>query len=402
MKVLQLCSKVPFPAKDGGCLAMLNLTELLYNNHFEVKLLAIETHKHPAPIDGYAKDFKNKYHPESVFIDTKANLFQAASNLLFSKQSYHLSRFYNSNFKQKLVSILNIYKPDIVILDSLFTCGYIDDIKSNSGAKIVYRAHNVEHIIWQEIAMKTKSFFKNNYLKIQSKRLKNEELKLIQKCDGIISITEKDHTFFKRHFTEKKTMTLPFTVDIDAYDDNNDFHQKSLFFIGAMDWYPNLEGVKWFIDMVWNKILQQHPTAKFYIAGKAMPDELKNMEGKNIVNLGEVADAKKFMGNYPIMVAPIFSGGGLKIKIVEAMAMGKIVICNPEAANGIPITDKQNILLASSSSSFIEAINHCFNKMSDQIFIGENARNLIETNFSSKFKGQELELFLKTICTSTH
>jgi glycosyltransferase involved in cell wall biosynthesis len=128
-----------------------------------------------------------------------------------------------------------------------------------------------------------------------------------------------------------------------------------------------------------------------------MPDELKKLEERNIINLGEVADAKKFMEKFPIMVAPIFSGGGLKIKIVESMAMGKIVVCNTEAATGIPITDKKNVLLANSSAAFIEFINCCFENLKEQNQIGKNARILIEEYFSCEKKGKELELFLKSI-----
>ncbi len=397
MRVLQICSKIPYPAKDGGCLAMLNLSEMLYNNGVDVKILAIETPKHPAPIEGYPEVFNQRFKPESVFVDTKTRLTKAIFNLFLSNHSYHLVRFKNKDFAQKLIQVLISYKPDIVLLDSLFTCGYIEEIKSNSIAKIVYRAHNIEYAIWQEIAIKTKSFIKSKYLTIQSERLKKEELLLISKCDGILAITSKDKDFFKAHFADKKLMNLPFTIDIDSYHTNYKLHEKALFFIGAMDWYPNLEGVKWFIDNVWSQVLLKHPTAKFYIAGKSMPDELKKLEERNIINLGEVADAKKFMEKFPIMVAPIFSGGGLKIKIVEAMAMGKIVVCNTEASTGIPVTDKKNVLLANSSAAFIEVINCCFENLKEQNQIGKNARILIEEYFSCEKKGKELELFLKSI-----
>jgi glycosyltransferase involved in cell wall biosynthesis len=397
MRVLQLCSKVPYPAKDGGCMAMLNLADMLHNNGCEVKILAMETHKHPAPINGYPTLFNQKYKPESVFVSTKTSLLSAMLNLLYTNASYHLVRFKNQQFQQKLIATLKSYKPDIVILDSLFTCGYIDEIKANTNAKIIYRAHNVEYVIWKEIALKTKSFFKKKYLQIQSERLKNEELHLISKVDGIAAITAKDSDFFKSHFADKKLITLPFTVDLKDYNDKNEYGKKAIFFIGAMDWYPNLEGVKWFIDKVWGSVLHQHPTAKFYIAGKAMPDELKKLEEKNIINLGEVDDAKTFMEKHPLMIAPIFSGGGLKIKIIEAMAMGKIVVCNPEAATGIPITDKVNILLADSSLAFIDVISECFNHVQELPQIGRNARLLIEGNFSSSERGVALKMFLKSI-----
>lgn len=397
MKVLQLCSKVPYPAKDGGCLAMLNLADMFDSVGFEVKILAMETHKHPAPVNGYPTAFQQKFSPESVFINTKVSFINAFSNLVFTQNSYHLKRFKDDNFKSKLIAILKSFKPDIVLLDSLFSSGYIDEIRSNAKAKIIYRAHNIEHIIWQELAIKTKSFLKKSYLNIQSNRLKKEEMELISACDGILAITPKDALFFKTFFPSKSIMTLPFTIDLGQYQKENNSNEKAIFFIGAMDWYPNLEGVKWFIDKVWDDVFKQHPTAHFYIAGKAMPEELKNLEEKNIINYGEVADAKKFMAKYPIMVAPIFSGGGLKIKIVEAMAMGKIVICNPQAATGIAVTHGENILLAHSSQEFIELINRSFNQLSSNKIIGENARVLIAQDFSKEIKSEELKSFMNKV-----
>lgn len=394
MRILQLCSKVPYPAKDGGSLAMLNLAEMMHEHGFQVKILSIETPKHPSPSNGYPSIFKQKFSPESVFIDTHAKIIPALRNLFFSQASYHLERFNHKNFEEKLIATIHNYKPQIVVLDSLFTCGYIDTIRAISQAKIIYRAHNIEHLIWQEISLKTKSFLKKKYLSIQSSRLKKEEMQLITNCDGILAITSKDYDFFKLNFQNKRLMTLPFTIDVNQYHCNNQLQDKAIFFIGAMDWYPNLEGVKWFIDMVWDKVLKVHPTAKFMIAGKAMPGDLKNLEHKNIINLGEVADAKKFMEKYPMMVAPIFSGGGLKIKIIEAMAMGKIVVCNPQAATGIQATHQKNILFANSSQEFVSLINECLSNLPEQIMIGKNARLLVEEHFNSATKAEDLKKFL--------
>jgi glycosyltransferase involved in cell wall biosynthesis len=396
MRILQLCSKIPYPAKDGGCLAMLNMAEMMYLQGIEVKILAMETHKHLVPENGYPAEFKQKFTPESSFINTKVAPINALNNLLFSKKSYHLDRFTDKGYDQKLLTILYQFCPDVIVLDSLFTCGYIDTIKLHSKAKIVYRAHNIEHLIWKEIAAKTKSLFKKYYLLVQSRRLKNEELKAISNCDGIVAITNKDAAFFKQHFFTIPILTLPFTLDIARYSCENNFHNKSLFFIGAMDWYPNLEGIKWFIDKVWDDILKQHPEAKLYLAGKSMPADLKSLAHKNIINLGEVSDAREFMKNAPIMIAPIFSGGGLKIKIVEAMAMGKIVICNSQAAFGIAAAHHKNIMLANSSAEFIVLINEIFRNPNQYSYVGENARLLIEKDFNAETKGKELALFLKS------
>ncbi|HRG57892.1 MAG TPA: glycosyltransferase family 4 protein [Bacteroidia bacterium] len=397
MKVLQICSKIPFPAKDGGCLAMLNLAEMLHMNGVEIKILAMETTKHPILQGGFPLSWKQKFNPETYYIDTHINILKAIKNLFFSKRSFHIVRFESAAFEIKLKEILKKYKPDIVIFDSLFTCSYLDTIAQNSSAKKVYRAHNIEHLIWKEIANKTASFFKKYYLNIQSQRLKDEEMLMIKKCDAIIAITRKDHDFFHQHFDHKPIFTLPFTIDLSQYNISKSSSEKTIFFIGAMDWYPNLEGVNWFIDKVWKKLLMKHPTAKFYLAGKSMPEKLKQLESINIFNLGEVENAKSFMGKYPIMVAPIFSGGGLKIKIVEAMALGKIVICNPQAATGIDAKPFEHLLFAHSSNDFVDLLDGCFSRFDQYKQIGENARSLISKQFDSKMNAAALDSFLMSI-----
>jgi glycosyltransferase involved in cell wall biosynthesis len=397
MRVLQLCSKIPFPAKDGGCLAMLNLSEMMLRNGFELKILAMETYKHPKPALGYPTNFEKYFSPESVFINTKTNLLKAFINLIFTNQSYHLVRFKNKKYEEKLISVLQNFNPKIVVLDSLFTCGYIETIRLHTKAKIIYRAHNIEFQIWEEKAKKTSSILKKTYLRIQSIRLKKEELSVIKKTDGIMAITAKDLHFFEQHVNYKKLMTLPFTVDITNYPAEKDYQRNAIFFIGAMDWFPNFEGIQWFINHVWGEILKKFPTSTFYLAGKAMPEIFKNKENQNIINLGEVPDAKKFMENAPIMIAPIFSGGGLKIKMIEAMAMGKVVICNSEAAFGIPIKDKKSVLIAEDAASFINQITACFSNKIDKVNIGLEGRILIEQHFDTTTKANEIADFMKSL-----
>lgn len=397
MKVLQLCSKVPSPPKDGGCMAMMNMAEALYLTGADVKMLAMETHKHPLVNNAYSKDFKLKFNPESIAVDTRIKAKKAINNLLFSKRSYHLVRFESKTFDDKVIELLNTFQPDIVLLDSLYTCGYISTIRAHSKAKIVYRAHNVEYLIWDTIAKQAHQSLKKYYLNIQSKRLQKEEMNMIALCDGVIAITEKDHVFFSTHFTNKNIITFPFTVDLKHYPVNTDYSTNALFFIGAMDWHPNLEGVQWFLEKVWPIINTKYGNVRFYIAGKAMPESLKSSVHHNVLNMGEVEDAIKFMYNYPIMLAPLFSGGGLKIKMIEAMAAGKVVICTSLAAEGIDAVDGTHLLIAETAEAFVQKIDDCLSGKINLKRLGENAREHIDVHFGLASKAKTIATFLHTV-----
>jgi glycosyltransferase involved in cell wall biosynthesis len=397
MKVLQLCSKVPYPPKDGGCAAMMNMAEIFYLMGAEVKMLSMETHKHPFLQAALTDELQKKFSPESVAVDTRIKAGKALYNLFFTKRSYHLVRFESEAFTTHLTKLLKTFQPDVVLLDSLYTGGYNAQIRAHSKAKIIYRAHNVEFQIWEAVASQTGSMLKKKYLGIQSHRLRHEEIKIIESCDGIISITERDHEFFSRYFPHKKILTLPFTVDISNYTFNQHAETKSIFFIGAMDWFPNVEAAQWLIEKVWPAVSAKHTDAKFYIAGKAMPETLQHHLPKNIINMGEVEDAAAFMAEHAIMLAPLFSGGGLKIKMIEAMASGKVVICTSKAAEGIEAIDGTHLLIAETAEAFVQKIDDCLNGKINLKGIGENACKLIDSHFGIASKAKTIQTFLQSV-----
>ena len=155
MRVLQICLKPPLPSIDGGCLAMDAITQGLIANNIEVKLLTISTAKHPFQQELLSKEYRDKTQIESTFVDTKIKPLNAFCNL-FSSESFNVKRFYSEAFKQLIINTLKKNHYDIVLLESLFIMPYLQVIKKYSEAKIIYRAHNIEHEIWERNAKQTK------------------------------------------------------------------------------------------------------------------------------------------------------------------------------------------------------------------------------------------------------
>ena len=117
MKILQLCHKVPFPPKDGGCLAMHNLTIGLIDEGHEVKVLSINTKKHFVDISKLSEKYTQASQIEAVYVDTDVKIVEAFVNL-FKDESYNISRFYSLDFEKKLIEVLKQNKFDIVQLES--------------------------------------------------------------------------------------------------------------------------------------------------------------------------------------------------------------------------------------------------------------------------------------------
>jgi glycosyltransferase involved in cell wall biosynthesis len=392
MNILQICSKVPFPSKDGGSIAMNILTKGLAECGNNMKVLAINTPKHFIKDEDIDAEYRKRTSYESVFIDTAVKPLDAFLNL-FSGESYNISRFRSAEFEQKLIKILKEQQFDIVHLETLWVAPYVDVIRRHSKAKIVLRSQNVEYSLWERVAAKSTNPLKRFYLNILAKRLKKYELEMLNKYDAILPITQIDGDSFKRSGCRIPIVHVPFGLDAKEYDVPPQPQETTLFHIGAMDWMPNIQAIEWFLENVWDKLSEKYPGLKFHLAGRNMPKDLKGGNKKNIIIEGEVADAKAFMRKHSIMVSPLFSGGGMRIKIIEGMAMGKAVVSTDIGIEGISAKHGEHLLLAADPQEFIDVISKCVNDRAYCAEIGRNARRLVEEKYDNKAICERLSEF---------
>ncbi|MEC8616408.1 MAG: glycosyltransferase family 4 protein [Bacteroidota bacterium] len=373
MRVLQICHKPPYPHIDGGCIAIKNISQGLIDKFDEIKILTISTQKHPFKKEEFPESFLEKSKIEHVFVDTKLNIVDAFSNLV-TYDSYNISRFFSPDFNALLIKSLRAESYDLVILESLFTTPYIQTIRSYSSAKIVLRSHNLEHIIWKRLANETHNPAKKIYLNLLSNQLKKYELNVINDVDGIACISVEDEKKYKSLDYKKPIICIPFGLDIHEYvpEDKKTHEEIKFFHLGAMDWKPNLEGVSWLVENVWPKIKREIPNAELHLAGKNMPNWFLDEKFEGIVNHKEVENAIEFMNSMDIMLVPLFSAGGLRVKIIEGMALSKPIISTSIGAEGIE--HNQNIKIANNEDEFIIQAKSLVNDFDYAKKLGQLAR----------------------------
>ncbi|MEO6882965.1 MAG: glycosyltransferase family 4 protein [Bacteroidia bacterium] len=375
---------MPFPPRDGGCLGIHNFSMGLLEAGHELKIMAINTPKHFTKINSLPTEYLQKTNIEAIFVDTDVKTIPAFLNL-FSSKSYNVTRFYSKELEEKLSEVLQKNTFDIIQLESIFMCPYLETIRKNSKAKIILRAHNVEHIIWERLAENEKNSFKKIYLQLLSKRLKKYEMEQFNRVDGITTVTLDDLEIIKKSGCKKSIQHIPFAIDIEHLKPKPEVAEPfSLFHLGAMDWMPNQEGIRWFIDHVWGKLHEKNPTLKFYIAGRNMPDWLLKLAKKNIFVAGEIEDSISFIQSKSVMIVPLFSGGGIRVKIIEGLALGKAIIATSIAAEGISYENKKNIFIANLPKEFIECIEKIIFDADLLKNTGENARKLAEEMYDIK------------------
>ena len=196
------------------------------------------------------------------------------------------------------------------------------------------------------------------YLQLQNKRLKQFELSAMAKFDAIVPITKVDAEVFRQLGYHKPIFTCITGVDVAAYQLYKSVTEKAktIFYFGSMDWLPNQEAVTWFLNNCWPIIHKQLPEAKFVIAGRGMPHSLLKLNKPNVLVIENVSDGKAFFQQHQVMVVPVLSGSGLRIKIIEGMAYGKAIVSTSIGAEGINYTHQKNILIANEPIDFASQV----------------------------------------------
>ena len=331
-------------------------------------------------------------------IDTRITMVEAVSNL-FTRNPYNIDKYYNPGFEQLLIKNLQEKHYDIIQLEGLFVAPYLPAIRRNSKAKIIFRAHNIEHQVWEKLAQQKSDPIKRWYLNLLARRVKTYELELLNKFDGIVVFTDQDKKSMLSYGTQIPIRVLPIGVDLTAYKpDHHKTEFPTLFFLGSLDWLPNREGIEWFIDNFHKDLIDGDLKVKFYVAGNNIPEAYDDYEvlGKVFIH-GEVDDALEFVNSKSIMVVPLLSGGGMRVKIVEGMAMQKCIISTSLGAEGIRFRHGTNIIIANNTDEFHAAMLKCITDEHYCREIGANARKLVEEQHDVNQVTHELAAFYQSI-----
>ena len=344
----------------------------------DITLFSINTNKHRVDVDDIYDPVFDQIKFHSFDLDTEVNLWGAFFNI-FSNESYNVSRFYDDDAAKLLENILRESEFDIIQFEGLFVVPYLEVVKNNSKAKLIYRAHNIVFDVWERLATSERFTPRRKYLQFLARRLKEYETEQINRFHQIFAISEPDRQAILHFGCETCLDVFPVALDFEKYViDPKKTSFPTLFHLGAMDWRPNKEGLEWFIDEIWPDIEKLNSELRFYIAGKAMQQHFYDYDSDNLVVEGEVFDAVEFMNSKAIMIVPLLSGSGMRVKIIEGMAMKKCVIATTYAAEGLNYENGKDLLIADTPDEFYRCILQCITHPNRWREIGENARKTVE------------------------
>ena len=378
MKILYITNRVPFPPHGGYPIVVYNSIKGVVAEGAEVTLFSLNTNKHHVSVRNLKDPLLDKINFVTCSINTDIKVWEEVKSTL-AKKSHNVYRYYKTSAVSQLKNILRRNDFDIIQFEGLFVVPYLPVVRQLSKAQVVYRAHNIEYQIWEQLAVAEKSPLRKVYLSYVAAKLRRFEFENMNNFDAVVTFNEADLRELKYQGCTTRMENFPVLLDPDDYRPQPELADPlSVFQLGAMDWMPNQQGLEWFLDHVWDDLEKLNVGLTLHIAGGNMPAEFLELADDLIKVYPEVDDAKSFMNSKSIMVVPLQSGSGMRVKIIEGMAMKKCIISTSLGAEGIRYEHAKNILIADTADDFYRYILQCTVDSGLVERIGEYARILFE------------------------
>lgn len=359
---------------------MYGITRNLSLKGHEVTVLAVNTPKHfqqPDVLDGIARLLP-------VYVDTSISRTKALLNL-FKPMPYIAERFISDHFERQLTILLQEERFDVIHFEGTYVAWYVDIVRKWTNIPVVLRAHNLEHIIWKRLSENEPNLLKRLYYRRMAYELKLFEKKYYDKFDAIAAITPEDAARIKQMGVSAPCHFVPAGVDLDRFEVQPDvkYKENSCFILSALEWLPNQEALLWFLDNVWPEVSASVPNLELHVAGKGTPEYIRQLKIRNVFIHGYVKDASVFIQQYDLMLVPLLSGGGMRLKIVEGMALEKCIFASSVGAEGINCSDGKNIVICDDAAKWVEKIKDYFSNREKYAAIRKNAGLLIKNEYAN-------------------
>lgn len=275
---------------------------------------------------------------------------------LFSSKPYIVDRHYSRAMADNVQALVDSGQFDLIHCE---WTPYTENIRSSFGRlPSVLSAHNVEAQIWERYYQAETNLPKKIYIYLQWQKLLRYEAKAAQEYTAVTTVSEPDRNIFIEEYGCKRVTVVPNGVDQRYFAPLKvGIKPGSMVFTGSMDWRPNQDGVKYFIEEIFPFIKQQIPAATFTVVGRKPPQWLielaERVEG--VATTGTVDDVRPYIANSALYVVPLRVGGGSRLKILEAMSMSKIVLSTTVGAEGLDVNEGEHVLLRDTPQDFARA-----------------------------------------------
>ena len=299
---------------------------------------------------------------------------------------------------RQVTRIMAAGEVDLCVVDLPHTTS---NVPRASSVPTVLFAHNVEHTIWKRLKEVETRPWRRAVLELEWRRVRRWEARVCAQSRLTIAVSEVDRDRFAAVAPGRPVRVIPTGVD-SAYFSSNGVPEAPahLVFTGSMHWYPNEDAILYFLDAILPAIRCQIPETVFTVVGRNPSPRLRQLAAKaGVCVTGTVDDVRPYIAQATVYVVPLRIGGGTRLKIFEALAMGKAVVSTRVGAEGLPLVPGVHYLCANDPAEFTRAVVSLLRDPSRRRALGSAGHRLIEERFSWMQVGREFEAYCMEMLT---
>ncbi len=394
MKVLWFSHFIPFPPRGGAPQRSFNLLRRVAQKH-SVTVVAFNLLAEPADrLAKYREEFQSLC--ESVqFWEVPVRwkgpewwLRLAFSS--FSDRPFSPTVFWSAKLQAELSRLLRDLRPDLVHFDSIDLGVYAASV----GGRRVLNHHNCESAMLERRAQMAQNPAAKVYLKGQAHRLARFEAELCRSFDVNLTVSAEDSQLLAQHSPGAHFHVVENGTDTSYFAPRPELTEPgSVVFSGSLNWYPNLSAIEFFRDRIWPLIKSRAPQTRFYLAGMKPPEWLRRWcdSDPQIVLTPDPEDIRPCIARGAVFICPITDGGGTRLKILDALAMGKAVVSTRVGCEGLRTVDGKHVLLADTAEEFAGAVMALLTDDRLRSALSTAGRDLVAGEYSWDFIATQLE-----------
>lgn len=395
MKILFLSPTVPFPLTDGGRIRVFNLLKQIAQRS-EVTLLALETQSSDVESVVHLERFGIRVHLVRQGRKLPSVSFGTLLRAFLKKVPITVARYNVPAYRQKLRELVATETFDLVHYEMF----HVAQFHTETHLPSLLSQQNVDAAIWRRLCQETANPLRKCLYWTQQRAFERYERLTHPQFDIVTCASEIDRQTFQRTNAAARFEIIPNGVDVEDYQPAYGSEEEAhLIYIGSMDWYPNENAVAFFADEVLPKIREKLPDVQFSaVGGNPSPRVQKLAIRSQILVTGRVPEIKPYFARATVFVVPLRIGSGTRLKILEALAMGKAVVSTTVGAEGLNLVDGEEILIADEPIAFAEAVLRLLTDASLRRKIGENGRARVEQDYDWRRIGEKLYRLYESLC----
>lgn len=393
LRVVLVDEELPYPPVTGKRIRTLGLIERLARRH----QLTYVCHRNADPEEAYrATEYFAALGIRTLVVDRpipprSGPWFYArlAANLL-SPLPYSVTSHMSRSLREVLRDLSRSEEID------LWHCEwtpYAQSLRGVPGRRVVM-AHNVESVIWQRYFETETNHLKRWYIAQQWRKFLRFERNILQQADLTIAVSDLDAQRFQVDMGVSQVGVVENGVDTAYFQpDPRPRDPKTMLFLGSLEWRPNLDGVKQFLDRVFPVIKQQIPEARFLLVGRNPPDWLRRLSHQlgGVELHANVPDVRPFLAQAGMMVVPLRIGGGSRLKILEALATATPVVSTRIGAEGLQLTHDRHLKIVDDVDDLTEALLTTIRDPESAAYLAERGRQQVLHTYDWEVLAAKLE-----------